>query len=201
MFTGIIEAIGEVTRVDAPSDLRRIAVVAAQLCREVAAGDSIAVNGTCLTVTAVEADAICFDVIRESLDRTNLGELKPGSRVNLERAMLAGSRFDGHIVQGHVDCVGQVRRLERSGEDVQLFVDCPASFAEQLIEKGSVTIDGTALTIVRIEKDGFDVALIPYTLRETTLGDYEPGCTVNLEGDVLGKYVVRYLDRIQPARA
>ena len=127
--------------------------------------------------------------------------MRAGSAVNLERAMRADARLDGHIVQGHVDGTGRVRELRRAGDDVRLFVDCEAAFADLLVEKGSVAIDGVSLTVVGVEREGFDVALIPHTLEVTTLGRLTPGATVNLEADVLGKYVKRYLERVLPAAA
>ena len=139
--------------------------------------------------------------IAETLARTALGDLEVGSRVNLERAMRADARLDGHIVQGHVDATGRVRRLERRGEDVRLFVECGKAFAELVVEKGSVAIDGVSLTVVGVEAEAFDVALIPHTLAVTTLGALRPGALVNLEADVLGKYVKRYLARTAGAAA
>ncbi|MGE4609778.1 MAG: riboflavin synthase, partial [Myxococcota bacterium] len=162
-------------------------------------GDSVAVNGGCLTVTAIDGPRLGFDAIRETLDRTSMGGLAVGSRVNLERAMRASDRLDGHIVQGHVDGVGRVRELTRDGEDVRLVIDCGPEIVDFLVEKGSVTIDGVSLTVVGVSESGFDVALIPHTLDVTTLSDREPGDYVNLEADVLGKYVKRYLDRIAVA--
>ena len=141
---------------------------------------------------------LVFDVVRETLEKTSLGALDAGSRVNLERAMRADGRFDGHIVQGHVDATGTVRALERDGSDVRFVVATGEAFANELVPKGSVTIDGVSLTVVDVTADGFDVVLIPHTLKETTLGEREPGDPVNLEADVLGKYVKKYLERIVP---
>jgi riboflavin synthase len=137
----------------------------------------------------------------ETLARTALGSLRPGSRVNLERALRADARLDGHIVQGHVDETGSVRELRRRGEDVQLLIGCSGDFADCLVEKGSVAIDGVSLTVVGVEADGFGVALIPHTLAVTTLGHLRGGERVNLEADVLGKYVKRYLERVLPRQA
>jgi riboflavin synthase len=163
-------------------------------------GDSISVNGSCLTVVSVQGDRLAFDAIRETLERTALGGLKTGSRVNLERAMRADARLDGHIVQGHVDEAGRVRELRQNGQDVQLFVDCSRGFAELLVPKGSIAIEGVSLTVVGVEGEGFDVALIPHTLASTTLGELRGGERVNLEADVLGKYVKRYLERVLPPK-
>jgi riboflavin synthase len=201
VFTGIIESVGEVVSVTADAEFARIEVNAEELARGVKLGDSIAINGACLTVAAMAGDRLSFDAVRETLDCTNLGDLEKGSRVNLERAMPAAGRLDGHIVQGHVDATGTVRRLERSGDDVQFFVACPGDFSDLLVEKGSVAIDGVSLTVVGVEPEGFDVALIPHTLRETNLGERERGHRINLEADILGKYMRKYLERMLPAVA
>jgi riboflavin synthase len=198
VFTGIIEAVGEVACVEREGDLARLAIDAPKIAEGVGIGDSVAVNGGCLTVTRLEEGRFHFEAVRETLERTSLGAVRVGSRVNLERAMRADGRLDGHIVQGHVDGTGTVRALERRGEDVRLFVDCGAEIADFLVEKGSVAIDGVSLTVVGVSHTGFDVALIPHTLAATNLGGLEPGDPVNLEADVLGKYVKRYLDRVFP---
>jgi riboflavin synthase len=195
MFTGIVEAVGEVESLSREGELVRLRIRAGRAGEGVSLGDSVAVNGVCLTVTAVEDRHLGFDAVRETLDRSALGDLAPGARVNLERAMRADGRLDGHIVQGHVDGVGRVRRLARQGDDVQLFVECDPELAGLLVDKGSVTIDGVSLTVVRAEPQGFDVVLIPHTLAETTLSACRPGQRVNLEADILGKYVKTYLDR------
>lgn len=199
MFTGIIEGVGRVAELRREGSLARLAIDAPALCEGVRIGDSVAVNGGCLTVTRLEGGRFHFEAVRETLERTSLGELVAGSRVNLERALRADGRLDGHIVQGHVDGTGVVRVLERAGEDVRLEVACAAEICDQLVPKGSVAIDGVSLTVVRVLPDGFDVALIPHTLEATNLGERRPGDRVNLEVDVLGKYVKRYLDRVLPA--
>ena len=198
MFTGIIEAVGEVSAVTRRGAATRLAIRAPALAAAVRLGDSVAVNGCCLTIAEPDAQELRFDAIPETLSRTALGELTAGSRVNLERAMAASARFDGHLVQGHVDEAGRVRRLARSGEDVRLSVETSPGFAELLVPKGSVTVQGVSLTVVNAERDGFDVALIPHTLKVTTLGALVPGARVNLEADVLGKYVRVYLERMLP---
>lgn len=196
MFTGIVEAIGEIVALSPRGETTQIAV-RSSLAREVRLGESVSVNGCCLTIVEPHADELRFDAIRETLARTALGELRAGARVNLERAMAASARFDGHIVQGHVDEAGRVRELRRRGEDVRLFVDSSREFADSCVPKGSVTVQGVALTVVGVESAGFDVALIPHTLAVTTLGALAPGDRVNLEADVLGKYVRKYLERTQ----
>lgn len=196
MFTGIVETVGKVLRIDQRADLAQLLIDAGPVAQGVKLGDSIAVNGACLTVTGFDATQITFQAIAETLQKTNLGDLVAGSPVNLERAVRADQRLDGHIVQGHVDATGRVRFLAREGDDVRLAIDTAADFAELLVDKGSVTIDGVSLTVVRAEALGFDVALIPHTLEATTLGRRRPGERVNLEADVLGKYVKKYVERI-----
>jgi riboflavin synthase len=200
VFTGIIETIGTVRSIEARGDLTRLGIEAASIASEVAIGDSVAVNGTCLTVTGTQGSVVHFDAIVETLEKTALGDLVADSLVNLERALVAGGRLDGHIVQGHVDGVGRVRGLERAGNDVRLAIDCPEEICQFLLAKGSVAIDGVSLTVVDVDDAGFDVALIPLTLEHTTLGERRAGERVNLEADVLGKYVKSYIDRVVPAR-
>ena len=195
MFTGIVEAVGDVVSLAARGETTRIAV-RSPFAREVKLGESVAVNGCCLTIVEPHGDELRFEAIRETLEKTALGDLTAGARVNLERAMLASARFDGHIVQGHVDEAGRVREWRRRGEDVQLFVQTSREFADACIAKGSVTVQGVSLTIVGVAHDGFDVALIPHTLQVTTLGALAVGVRVNLEADVLGRYVQKYVARI-----
>jgi riboflavin synthase len=198
VFTGIVESVGVVTEVRREGDLAHLTIEAPELAEGVGQGDSVAVDGACLTVTGYGDGRVRFDAVRETLERTALGTLHSGSRVNLERAMRADGRLDGHIVQGHVDGTGRVERLERDGDDVRLFIRCDAEISGSLVEKGSVTVDGVSLTVVGVDDAGFDVALIPHTLAVTTLGDLQPGDLVNVEADVLGKYVKRYLERVLP---
>jgi riboflavin synthase len=180
VFTGIVREIGRVVSFDG----RRL-VVDAETTRA-AEGDSIAVDGVCLT--AVDGSQLAFDVVDETLSRTTLGGLAPGDRVNLEPALRAGEPLGGHIVQGHVDGLGRVRR---TGEPV--WIDAPPELRRYLVEKGSITVDGVSLTIALVDDGGFAVALVPHTLEVTTLGALEPGDHVNLEVDVLAKYVERLL--------
>jgi riboflavin synthase len=201
VFTGIVEAVGKVGEVRARGDLTRLEIDAPGIAAEARIGDSVAVNGGCLTVVAVRDGRLAFEAVRETLERTTLGGLRAGSRVNLERALRADARLDGHIVQGHVDETGRVRELRRRGEDVLLRIACSRGFADWLVPKGSVAVDGVALTLVEAGEEGFEVALIPHTLAVTTLGDLRADDRVNLEADVLGKYVKRYLDRVLPPRA
>ena len=200
MFTGIVEAVGRVSALAAVGNLLQLTIEAPEIAADLAIGASVAVNGACLTVVSTAGDAIGFEAVRETLDRTSLGAVGVGARVNLERALRADGRLDGHIVQGHVDATGRVRALEQRGDDVRFTVACDPAFADLLVPKGSVAIDGVALTLVSVEAGGFDVVLIPHTLRATNLGDRAPGDRVNLEADVLGKYVRKYLERVLPER-
>ncbi|MFK7897977.1 MAG: riboflavin synthase [Myxococcota bacterium] len=198
MFTGIVEHVGRIEKITTLPDLTRFEIDLGPIAAGVKLGDSIAVSGACLTVTELAGERLSFEAIPETLEVTRLGGFAEGDSVNLERAMGAGARFDGHIVQGHVDGMGQVRRMDREGNDVELHIECPPDLAIQLVDKGSVTIDGVSLTVVRVVEDGFHVALIPHTLDMTTLSKLEAGSPVNLEVDVFGKYVKQYLDRVLP---
>ena len=195
MFTGIVEAVGTIAALEPRGSQVGVVVEARAVVEGVRIGDSIAVNGACLTVTKIDAGRLHFDAVRETLERTSLGDQRVGARVNLERAMRADGRLDGHIVQGHVDGTGRVADLARDGDDVRVAVECGPEIARYLVPKGSVAIDGVSLTVVGVSDAGFDVALIPHTLAATNLGDRRLGDRVNLEADVLGKYVVRYLER------
>ena len=198
MFTGIVETVGIVEKIESGADLTRLVIDAESIADGVKLGDSVAVNGVCLTVTSLLDGRFAFEAIPETLQRTNLGDLEVGSRVDLERAMRAGDRLDGHIVQGHVDGVGIVRAVIQDGNDVRLQVDCDAELADCVVEKGSIAIDGVSLTVAALLPTGFEVALIPHTLEVTTLSERRIHDRVNLEVDVLGKYVKRYLERVLP---
>ena len=199
MFTGIIETVGIIEAIEPGADLTRLVVDAKPIVDGVELGDSVAVNGACLTVTSIRDGRLSFEAVPETMERTSLGDLEVGARVNLERAMRAGDRLDGHIVQGHVDGVGTVREMIQDGNDVRLQVDCDPEFADCVVEKGSIAIDGVSLTVAALSPSGFEVALIPHTLEATNLRDRQPHDRVNLEADVLGKYVKRYLERMLPS--
>ncbi len=196
MFTGIIEERGTVVAITDLADAIRLTLKGPKVLEDARHGDSIAVSGCCLTVTTSEVDTFDADVMKESLDKTTLGTLRVGDEVNLERAMSAGGRLGGHIVQGHVDGTGEVVSREPS-EHWELFtIAAPADIVRYLVAKGSVTIDGTSLTVVDVHDDAvptFTVSLIPTTLRDTTLGNRRVGDRVNLEIDILAKYVERLL--------
>jgi riboflavin synthase len=198
MFTGIVETIGIIEGIESGADLTRLVVDAKPIVEGVELGDSVAVNGTCLTVTSSSDGRLSFQAVQETMECTSLGDLKVGSRVNLERAVRAGDRLDGHIVQGHVDGVGTVRQMAQEGNDVRLQIDCDPELADCVVDKGSIAVDGVSLTVAALSPSGFEVALIPHTLEVTTLRDCQPHDRVNLEVDVLGKYVKRYLERMLP---
>ena len=199
MFTGIIETVGIIEGIEPGDDLTRLLIGAESIADGVKLGDSVAVNGGCLTVTSIRDGRFAFEAIPETMERTSLGDLKVGSRVNLERAMRAGDRLDGHIVQGHVDGIGTIRQVIQDGNDVRLQIDCEPELADCVVEKGSIAVDGVSLTVAALLPSGFEVALIPHTLEVTTLSDRQIHDRVNLEADVLGKYVKRYLERLLPS--
>lgn len=193
MFTGIVEALAEVVQIETQGPARRITIAHSETARDARLGDSIAINGCCLTVVARTDDTLTFEAGSETLSRTNLGSLAPGARVNLERSLRAGSELGGHFVLGHVDAVGRVASLRRDGQWQTQWFEVPPSVAAGLVPKGSVAVDGVSLTVVEAEADRFSVALIPYTLEHTTLGFREIGDAVNVETDILGKYVYKFL--------
>ncbi len=198
MFTGIVEEQAEIIRIQSVGDRLELVVdVGEELARDVGVGDSLALNGCCLTVAAREGSRLSFQAVPETLRRTALCARAAGERVNVERALRAGARLDGHIVQGHVDGTGEVRERTQNGDDVRLEIGCSPDLGRLLVPKGSIAVDGVSLTVVAAGADGFSVALIPHTLKETTLGDLRVGDLVNLEVDVIGKYVYRYLEQMQ----
>jgi riboflavin synthase len=193
MFTGLVEEQGSVVGIESLGDSVRITLRGPLTTSDASHGDSIAVNGCCLTVTDLDGDTFTADVMEESLRRTSLSDLSVGSAVNLERAVAAGARLGGHIVQGHVDGVGSL--LERTPSehwDVLRF-SLPDELARYLVEKGSITVSGVSLTVVEVTDDTFSVSLIPTTLSDTILGTLSPGDRVNLEVDIVAKYVERLL--------
>jgi riboflavin synthase len=193
VFTGIIEELGVVERIDEQGDAIRLTVRGPRVTGDVGLGDSISVNGCCLTVAAQEGETFTADVMRETLDKTSLGGLAPGGLVNLERAVTAATRLGGHIVQGHVDGTGVVIARTSSEHWDVVEVGVPPELARYLVDKGSITVDGVSLTVVSAGEAGFTVSLIPETLARTTLGRTAPGDPVNLEVDVIAKYVERLL--------
>lgn len=193
MFTGLVQHLGKVSKMNREGSGARIVVHAPEFAEDVALGESIAVNGVCLTVVAGCSQACTFEVSPETLRRTNLGELHADSPVNLERALRLSDRLGGHIVQGHVDGMGRLTARRPDGEWEIFWFTCGADLTSQMVSKGSITVDGVSLTLVDVTADAFSVALIPHTLQHTTLGSKTVGGTVNLETDVLAKYVAKCL--------
>lgn len=196
MFTGLVEGLGRVVeltpdvvsltlQIAAPADLPAVETVRL--------GDSIALNGCCLTVVAIDGRHWSFQAGSETLSRTNLGKLTVGDVVNVERSILVGSRLGGHFVQGHVDALGYVQAIETEGEWVFMTFRVPAALTRQMVEKGSITVDGVSLTLVKVTSETFQIALIPHTLQVTTLGRRAIGNPVNIETDILGKYIEKML--------
>lgn len=192
MFTGLVESIGAVRLLEKRGDAARL-TLGTDLAAELVPGESLAVNGCCLTVTSKGADSASFDLLGETLARTNLGSLEPGSRVNLERALRADGRFGGHFVQGHVDTTAEVISAEKEGADLNLVIALPVAGARYLIEKGSIAVNGVSLTVASLGDDRFSLWIIPHTLQETNLGYLRPGSLVNLEYDMLAKYAERQI--------
>jgi riboflavin synthase len=200
MFTGIVEELGTVAAVEDQGDAVRITIAATTVLEDVALGDSVSVNGCCLTVSTVSTTrpaSFTADVMRETLDKTGVGDLTTGDRVNLERAVTPTTRLGGHIVQGHVDGTGAVRRRTHTEHWELVEVEAPTELLRYLVPKGSITVDGISLTVVDVLADGFTVSLIPETLARTTLGFRQPGDRVNLEADVIAKHVERLLESRQ----
>jgi riboflavin synthase len=191
MFTGIVEELGEVVALEPAGDSARLTVRGPLVVSDAVHGASIAVNGVCLTVTDVKDDTFTVDVMKETLDRSSLAGLEPGSPVNLERPVRPTDRLGGHIVQGHVDGVGRIVSREPGDRWEVVTIELPRKLARYVVEKGSITVDGVSLTVVEARDDAFTIALIPTTLELTTLGRKGPGDPVNLEVDVVAKYVER----------
>ena len=193
MFTGIVEERGTVASVEPLTNAERIAISGSVVLADVRPGDSIAVNGVCLTVVDIGPDSFTADVMQETLKRSSLGSAGVGSEVNLERAARLDSRLGGHLVQGHVDGTGEVLVIEPDPHWTLMRISLPAGLGRYVVEKGSITVDGVSLTVVGVDDDGFSVSLIPTTLAETTLGSRRVGVTVNLEVDAIAKYVERLM--------
>lgn len=195
MFTGLVEMMGTVRSVLPEGKGCRLTVEAAMFASDIELGESIAINGVCLTAVATGPGNAVFQLAPETLQKSNLGSLVSGQHVNLERALRLGDRLGGHWVQGHVDGVGTLIRREKEGDWERLIFSLPATLSRYLVAKGSITINGVSLTVVGVDTDQFSVALIPHTLDITNLGQLQPGDSVNLEVDILAKYVERLLAR------
>lgn len=193
MFTGIVEEIGTVRAVRRGAHSSVLSIGAEAVLSDLKIGDSVAVNGVCLTATGRDGGGFTADVMHETLNRSSLGALVPGSPVNLERAMAAGGRFGGHIVSGHIDGVGAIAAVRRDDNAVWYTVQAGPGVLRYVVEKGSIAIDGVSLTVASVEADRFSVSLIPHTAAATVLGRKRPGDVVNLEADIIGKYVEKLL--------
>ena len=193
MFTGIIEEIGTIDGISKIAASAKLSIRCHKILEDLHLGDSIAVNGVCLTVPSFGAHGFSADVMHDTLDRSSLGTLKPGSHVNLERAMIAGGRFGGHIVSGHIDGTGRISKLEKDVNAIWYTINCDNRLLRYIIEKGSIAIDGISLTVAKVSESGFSVSIIPHTLDETILSEKKAGDTVNLENDCIGKYVERLM--------
>lgn len=199
MFTGLVVGMGDITAIQKRSGGAILSLRSDMLSPDAGIGDSIAVNGVCLTVVKKNMPELSFDLSGETLSSTNLGGLKKGDRVNLEASLRAGSKIGGHFVTGHVDAAGRIRRKAQSGDMLTFEIEAPPGVIGFLVEKGSVAVDGISLTVVDILKDAFTLVIIPHTAKLTTLGFKGPGDTVNIEADILGKYVARFLQK-EPAK-
>jgi riboflavin synthase len=197
MFTGLVEIMGTVRSAEPEGNGTLLWIADALIAKDLPLGASVAVNGVCLTVTERGTDAFALQAGPETLRRTNLGELRAGDRVNLERPLRVGDRLGGHIVQGHVDGLGVIERRERQGEWEVVWFRCPPELVRYMVSKGSVAVDGVSLTLVDVIAAGFSVALIPHTMLATTLGHKQAPATVNLEIDMFAKYVFRCVEQMQ----
>ena len=195
MFTGIVRELGVVVSVEEAGGGRALVVRAPETATAADVGHSVAIDGCCLTAASISGEEISFHAVPETIARTTLGALGAGDRVNVEPAVRAGAELGGHYVQGHVDGVGRIQSVEAEGEGLRVFVEAPANVLRYCVEKGSITVDGVSLTVAEMTSDALGVVLAPYTLEATTLSVLRPGQAVNLEADVLAKYVERLLRR------
>ena len=195
MFTGIIEEVGQIAAVDDTGEFRTLRIRAGHILDGITAGASIAVNGVCLTVRTFTPDSFTAELSRETLDRTSLTHLRAGATVNLERPMRADGRFGGHLVQGHVDGVGRIREFSRNGDAWTLKIGVPQQALRYIVEKGSIAVDGISLTVAAMKPPVVEVAIIPHTFENTNLEHARAGDTVNLEFDIIAKYVERMMHR------
>lgn len=198
MFTGIIEAIGTVQSVAETRGGKRVTIALGSVANDLASGASVAINGICLTAAAIHGESASFDIVDETLQTSTAGGLAAGDRVNLERALAAGARLDGHIVQGHVDGTATVARVEHRGW-IRMDFTAPPELTTLMVTKGSVAVDGVSLTLAAVGDGNFSVALIPETLEHTTLSDMRVGRKVNIENDILGKYILAFLRKMAGA--
>lgn len=193
MFTGIVEELGTVRSIRSGAHSAVLSIEGKKICSDIRLGDSIAVNGVCLTVTSYSGNTFSADVMHETLNRSSLGALRSGSHVNLERAMAADGRFGGHIVSGHIDGTGAVKSIKKDDNAYWYEISADEKLLYYIVEKGSITIDGISLTVAKVGNDSFQVSIIPHTMKETILAEKKAGDVVNLENDVVGKYVEHFM--------
>ena len=192
MFTGIVEEIGQIVGIHNQNDSSRISIKTEKILNSAKIGDSISINGVCLTVTSIDGLVFTSDVVRETLDKTNLQYIQEYDCVNLERAMKASSRFDGHIVQGHVEGFGKIRKIRKGSDSFIISIEIPSSLSAYCVHKGSITVNGVSLTIASIEENLIDIWIIPHTLSHTTFGSINENDYVNIETDIIAKYVKKF---------
>jgi len=193
MFTGIVQETGTVSAIDRKGSITVLGIRSEQVVQSAEIGDSISVNGVCLTITSLEQGIMHFDLSAETLKTSNIGSLRRGDRVNLEPALRPSDRLGGHFVTGHIDGVGSIKRKRRTGETTEIEIGAPEEVLKYVVKKGSIAIDGISLTVVDVSGDSFKVVIIPHTMDVTTIGWKEVNDTVNLEADILGKYVAKFL--------
>jgi riboflavin synthase len=191
VFTGLVQELGVVENIGRSGAIRRLGIRSKNIGKGVKAGDSVCVDGVCLTVSSIKEDLLSFDLMAETARNTNLAGLVNGDKVNLEGSLRADGTLDGHFVLGHVDCVGVIERVRKTGDGFMLRVGFPEKFGRLIVEKGSIAVDGISLTAGRVDKNAFEVHIIPHTLKFTTLSAKEAGSAVNLEFDILGKYAAK----------
>lgn len=194
MFTGIIEEIGIIRAITKGAKSAVLMIQAEVIFSDLKVGDSVSTNGVCLTVTSIQGNTYTADVMNETLMRSSLGNLKSGSHVNLERALAANGRFGGHIVSGHVDGTGKILHIKKEDNAIWYTILCKPEVMHYIVEKGSIAIDGISLTVAKVERDHFSVSIIPHTAKETTLSERKVGDVVNLENDVIGKYIEKFTE-------
>ena len=190
MFTGIVKELGKIRRISGLGGVYKISVEAEDTARGLNIGDSVSINGACLTLTGKDKNILDFDVMGETFNRTNISKLKIGESVNLEGALRAGDPLGGHFVTGHIDCMGKIRQVRRTGDNYSLEVSFPVEYKKFVVEKGSISLDGISLTVGSVRDGNAVVHIIPHTLKVTTLGSRRPGDEVNIEFDIIGKYIL-----------
>lgn len=200
MFTGIVEEVGKIKKIERNTVSAKLSIEADKVLQEVKEGDSIAVNGICLTVTSFTKNSFTADVMHETMNRTTLGKLKENSPVNLERALSVMGRFGGHMVSGHIDGRGKIVGIEKDDNAVLFTIETTEKILRYIVEKGSIAINGISLTVARVDRKNFTVSVIPHTLRVTSLGSFQKGDEVNLENDIVGKYIEKLLGLSYPEK-